>query len=557
MSTQSAPVDARVRELVSIYGDDSFDVAAHLCDRHSADAIAHTIIKDDLSSSVLTYGQLRLDSEKLADSLLKVGIERGDRVATLMGKGHAYLVTILAIYRIGAVHVPLFTAFAPPAIQFRLDSCGAKLVACDASQKAKLKAVEAASPERSWKIMTTGDADQGELSFDGLLAEGNSGTASVAVGGEGAFIQIYTSGTTGKPKGVVVPAKALAGFHAYAEFALGLSPDDIFWNSADPGWGYGLYFGVLATFCTGTPSILLCAGFSPELTFEVLSKFEVTNFTAAPTVYRSLLATGITPPQVALRCASSAGEPLTPEVNAWSEKALGVLVYDHFGQTEAGMLVNNHHHPELKRPLKTGSMGTAMPGWTPVILNLDRDEIAPSGEVGRLAFDLADSPFAWFSGYVGDAVKSAEKFAGDGRWYLSGDMAKMDGEGYIYFSARDDDIIIMAGYRIGPFEVESVLASHPAVAESAVIAVPDTVRGEVLEAAVVLHAGHQPTQQLVKDLQTHVKNGFAAHAYPRRIHFVESLPKTPSGKIQRFVVRQQAREGSLPTLNLRETVDAN
>ncbi|MDH7804548.1 MULTISPECIES: AMP-binding protein [unclassified Rhizobium] len=556
MSTEANTL-ARVHELVATYTDANFDVAWHLCDRHPPSAVSHTIILNDLSSATLTYGELRTESEKLADSFLKLGIERGDRIATLMGKGRAYLVTILAIYRIGAVHVPLFTAFAPPAIQFRIESCHAKMVACDASQKEKLKSVAAECAERPWTIMTTGVPEADELSFESLVSNGQPGTASVAVGGNGAFIQIYTSGTTGKPKGVVVPAKALAGFHAYAEFALDLRPDDIFWNSADPGWGYGLYFGVLATFCTGTPSVLLCAGFSPELIFDVLSKFHVTNFTAAPTVYRSLLASGITPPLNDLRCASSAGEPLTPEVNAWSKNALGVLVHDHFGQTEAGMLVNNHHHPDLRRPLKSGSMGLAMPGWNPVILHLDRDEIAPTGDVGRLAFELSESPFAWFTGYVDEPGKSREKFAGDGRWYLSGDMAKIDDDGYVYFSARDDDIIIMAGYRIGPFEVESVLSSHPAVAESAVIAVPDTVRGEVLEAAVVLHMGQEPSRELVKELQAHVKNGFAAHAYPRRIHFVESLPKTPSGKIQRFVVRQQAKEGTLATLNIKETVDAN
>ncbi|WCK80163.1 AMP-binding protein [Agrobacterium fabrum] len=547
----------RVLELVQTYSAADFDVAWHLCDRHPEDAVAHTIIRDDLSSTTLTYGKLRAESERLAASFLDIGIVKGDRVATLMGKGREYLVTILAIWRIGAVHVPLFTAFAPPAIQFRLASCGAKLVACDASQRSKLKSLETDNPSPTWRVMTTGQALDGDLSFDALLAAGTSGTASVAVGGDGAFIQIYTSGTTGKPKGVVVPAKALAGFHAYAEFALGLKADDVFWNSADPGWGYGLYFGVLATLTTGTPSIMLCAGFSPELTYKVLSQFHVTNFTAAPTVYRSLIGSGITPPPLNIRCASSAGEPLTPEVNAWSKDTLGVLVHDHFGQTEAGMLVNNHHHPDLKGPLKEGSMGLPMPGWSAVVLKLDKDELAAAGEVGRLAFEISESPFAWFSGYVEEPVKSQEKFAGDGRWYLSGDLARIDDDGYVYFSARDDDIIIMAGYRIGPFEVESVLATHPGIAESAVIAIPDKVRGEVLEAAVVLRSGVVPSEGLAKELQSHVKQNFAAHAYPRRIYFVKSLPKTPSGKIQRFLVRQQAREGTLETLNTKETAHAS
>lgn len=493
MNTAKSTWD-RVLQLVETYSAEDLNVAWHLCDRHPEEAAANTIIRDDLSYSVLTYGELRAESERLAASFLDLGIRRGDRIATLMGKGREYLATILAIWRIGAVHVPLFTAFAPPAIQFRLDSCGAKLVACDASQRPKLRLIEQETAARTWRVMTTAPAVDGDLSFETLLSAGKPGTPSVAVGGDGAFIQIYTSGTTGKPKGVVVPAKALAGFQAYAEFALGLRSEDVFWNSADPGWGYGLYFGVLATLTTGTPSIMLCAGFSPELTYKVLSQFHVTNFTAAPTVYRSLIGSGMTPPPTKLRCASSAGEPLTPEVNAWSKGALGVHVHDHFGQTEAGMLVNNHHHPDLKRPLKEGSMGLPMPGWSAVVLRLDKDELASAGEVGRLAFDLSESPFAWFSGYVEEPAKSQEKFAGDGRWYLSGDLARIDDEGYVYFSSRDDDIIIMAGYRIGPFEVESVLATHPGVAESAVIAIPDTVRGEVLEAAVVLRSGVVPSR---------------------------------------------------------------
>jgi acetyl-CoA synthetase len=216
-------------------------------------------------------------------------------------------------------------------------------------------------------------------------------------------------------------------------------------------------------------------------------------------------------------------------------------VFDHYGQTEAGMLVNNHHHPALRRPLKPGSMGQPMPGWTVRVLWADRDEVAPPGTVGRLAADLPASPLTWFRGYAGNPAKSAEKFTGDGRWYLTGDVASADDEGYIHFSARDDDVIIMAGYRIGPFEVESVLATHPAVAECAVIAVPDEVRGEVLEAFVVPAAGQPGSAELEGQLQRHVKDRYAAHAYPRAVHFVAELPKTPSGKVQRFVLRQRRR----------------
>jgi acetyl-CoA synthetase len=214
-------------------------------------------------------------------------------------------------------------------------------------------------------------------------------------------------------------------------------------------------------------------------------------------------------------------------------------VHDHYGQTEAGMLINNHHNPLVNRPVKDGSMGQAMPGWKAVILHADRDEEVGANEMGRVAMEIAGSPLAWFSGYDGDPAKTAEKFAGGGRWYLTGDTGLVDQDGYFHFSARDDDVIIMAGYRIGPFEVESAMATHPAVAESAVIAVPDEVRGEVIEAFVVLRAGHDASPELEREIQAWVKTNFAAHAYPRAIHFSAALPKTPSGKIQRFVLKQQ------------------
>jgi acetyl-CoA synthetase len=250
---------------------------------------------------------------------------------------------------------------------------------------------------------------------------------------------------------------------------------------------------------------------------------------------------GIAPSNIKLRCASSAGEPLTPEVNEWSIAAFGVAVHDHYGQTEMGMLINNHHHPALHKPLKAGSMGQSMPGWTAVVLREQSDELASPMEVGRVALDMTASPLAFFKGYYNDPAKSAEKFAGNGRWYLTGDTGFVDADGYFHFSSRDDDVIIMAGYRIGPFEVESAMAMHPAVAESAVIAVPDEIRGEVIEAYVVLRKPEEASADLAGAIQQWVKTRYAAHAYPRAVHFVQTLPKTPSGKIQRFVLRQQRR----------------
>lgn len=532
---------SRVQQLVALYGGEQVCLASLLCDGHEPSSLAYRIIGQDRSVEPLSYGELRAESERFAAALTELGIRAGDRVATLMGKSREYLVTLMGIWRVGAVHVPLFTAFAPAAICYRLTGSKARLVVCDSSQRAKLQPGDDIPVHPCWRVITTGAADEQALSFRALLAGALPHlSAPATLVGDDPIIHIYTSGTTGRPKAVVVPAKALAAFRAYAEFALDLQPDDLFWCAADPGWAYGLYFGVLASFTTGVPSVLLQGGFSAELTFEVLRDHKITNFAAAPTVYRSLRAANVrSPGPFQLRCASSAGEPLTPEVNQWAAAALGVPVHDHYGQTEAGMLINNHHHASLRRPLQSASMGHVMPGWGAVVLREHDDEPAAVNELGRVAMDLPKSPLAWFNGYLDDPGKSADRFAGNGRWYLTGDLGRMDEEGYFYFSSRDDDVILMAGYRIGPFDVESVMLTHPAVAEAAVIAVPDPIRGEVMEAFVVLRDPTAASAGLAVELQHWVKTRYAAHAYPRAIHFAPSLPKTPSGKLQRFMLRQQ------------------
>ncbi|HEX5121339.1 MAG TPA: AMP-binding protein [Pseudonocardiaceae bacterium] len=543
-------VDAahHVQDLVERYTAGDASVAGLLCDRYPPERPAYTVVEPDLSATTLTYGRLRTDSERFAAALLELGVRPGDRVATLMGKTVDYLVALLGIWRLGAVHVPLFTAFAAPAVAFRLWGSGAKIVVCDETQRAKLAPGPDMPADHPWRVVVAGSdvAAEPDLSFAALLAAQPTGLPAAALGGDAPIVHIYTSGTTGRPKGVVVPTRAIAGFRAYLEYAIGIEDDDVYWCAADPGWAYGLYFGVIGSLSVGVESLLLHAGFSVELTLAVLDRFGVTNFAAAPTVYRALRASGAAVPGgLKLRSASSAGEPLTPEVNDWAVDALGVPVHDHYGQTEAGMLVNNHHHRSLRRPLRPGSMGTAMPGWAVHVLYDDRDEIAPAGTLGRIAVDIPASPFAWFTGYPDAPSRSTEKFSRDRRWYLTGDSGSVGSDGYFRFSSRDDDVIIMAGYRIGPFDVESVLVTHPQVTECAVIAAPDPVRGEVLEAYAVLRDPHAASPALAVELQQLVKTKFAAHAYPRAVHFVDALPKTPSGKIQRFLLRER-RGGTTP-----------
>lgn len=532
--------NARVRELLECYDRADASAAWLLCDRHPADAVAFTIIDSDLSSTDLTYGQLRAKSERFAAALARLGVEPGDRVATLMAKSEDLVVALLGIWRRGAVHVPLFTAFAPPAIAFRLAASGASIVITDPDQASKLAPGDDIPADPLWRVIVTGDDPAPDaLRMRDLMTADAAVEPAVAVGGDGLLVQLFTSGTTGTPKGVPIPVRALASFHAYQEFALDVRPDDVFWNAADPGWAYGLYYAILGPLASGIRSLLLHAGFSPALTWQVMDTFGVTNFAAAPTVYRALRADSATAPKLRLRRASSAGEPLTPEVVAWSADTLGVAVRDHYGQTEHGMVICNAWHDDLNTEAPAGSMGRSLPGWACAVLADDADVEAPTGQLGRIAIDTERSPLLWFLGYLDAPERTAQRYTPDGRWYLTGDAGSQDADGFFHFSARDDDVIIMAGYRIGPFEVESVLVMHEDVAEAAVVGLPDELRGEVLEAFVVLREGVTGSAELEAQLQTLVKKKFAAHAYPRRVHFVPSLPKTPSGKVQRFLLRQQ------------------
>jgi acetyl-CoA synthetase len=516
-----------VAELLTLFGDSSACAAELLCDQHPMDAVAFTVIEPDLSYHNLTFGELRYRSVQFANALAGLGVGRGDRVATLMGKSVELVVSMLAIWRLGAVQVPLFTALAAPAIAARTTGNGTKVVIVDESQRSKLL-----PGDSSRYVITTGKATGGDLSFDDLLSSSRQ-PVPVAVGGDGTIVELYTSGTTGPPKGVTVPLKAVASFRAYQLFGLDHQHTDVFWNAADPGWAYGLYYAIIGPLSLGRRSLLLHSGFSPELTCSVLSEFRVTNFAAGPTVYRALRNAGL-PISAPLRHCSSAGEPLPVDVVEWAEKELGVPVLDHYGQTELGMTVANGWHPDVAAESRPGSMGRSLPGWRLEVLRPDVDEPAPDGLPGRLAVDMAGSPLMWFSGYRG----APGRFTAGRRWYVTGDTAAKDADGYFYFACREDDVILMAGYRIGPQDVESVLLQHDDVQEAAVVGAPDELRGEVLVAYVVLRRGKEGSDSLVSQLQQLVKTRYAAHAYPRKVHFVLDLPKTPSGKLQRSRLRR-------------------
>ncbi len=544
--TQMTPEQA-IKFWLEEYGGDNVNAAEFLCDRyaHIPEKVALFYEDSEGKSTKYTYNELKHLSEKMAGFLASIGVKKGDRVAGFLPKCPELIITTLAVWRLGAVYIPLFTAFGPDAVDSRVTNSETAVVITNATYRSKMNDTTSYKNGQI-EIVTVAEingrgVEKGDYSFWHELESAHPIEECVLVDGTDLMIMLYTSGTTGNPKGVEVPVKALAAFQAYMEFGLDMRNDDMYWNMADPGWAYGLYFNVVGTLLIGKAILFYGGAFKADNIFRILNKYRVTNFASAPTAYRALRAEGekaIKSYPLFLRVASSAGEPLNPEVIQWSETELGLPIHDHFGQTELGMAANNHHREDLKLPIKNGSMGISMPGLRMVVVDINGNELPP-GEEGMYAVDVENSPLFWFRGYWKEEKKTKEKYVGNGRYCTVGDTVSMDDERYFYFSGRSDDIILCAGYRIGPFEVESALIKHQDVAEAAVVGIPDELRGETIKAYVVLKPSVTPTDTLMDELKLFVKNHLAAHQYPRIIEFVDELPKTPSGKIQRFLLRKE------------------
>ncbi|MEU7816909.1 AMP-binding protein [Pseudonocardia sp. NPDC049154] len=339
-----------VGEIVAVFSAADADPAWLMCDRHPRDAVAFTFVEPDGSTLDLTFGELREKSQRFAGLLGELGVGRGDRVATLMGKSVDLVTVLLGIWRAGAVYVPLFTAFAADAVASRLAGAEAKVVVADPEQAEKV-------PAGACTLLVAGSDDP----IRGLAARLDAAQpfeASTPIGGDGAFVHMFTSGTTGAPKGVVHPLRYVAGWQSYLRFALGVGEDSVYWCGADPGWAYGLYAAVVAPMTLGLRSVLQRGGFDAAATWRALVDLGVTDYAAAPTVFRSLRTSEVPVPQgLRLRRLSSAGEPLTAEVNEWAGPALGLQVHDHYGQTELGMTIGFPHHPDLEIPVVAQTMG--------------------------------------------------------------------------------------------------------------------------------------------------------------------------------------------------------
>ncbi|TLP59001.1 MULTISPECIES: AMP-binding protein [Pseudomonas] len=507
----------------------ALNACVECCDRHVGRGKLALIHEDrDGNGGRYSFDQLQAQAARFANVLRAQGVGVGDRVAGLLPRTPELLVTLLATWRLGAVYQPLFTAFGPKAIEHRLEQSGARVLVTDRTNRAKLTQLPQCPT-----LITVGAAS-GELDFHALLQAAESACEPVMRTGDDPFLLMFTSGTTGPAKPLEVPLRAIIAFQGYMRDAIDLRPDDRFWNLADPGWAYGLYYAVIGPLSMGHATTFYDGPFSVESCARIIDKLAINNLTGSPTAYRLLIAAGdafAAPVKGRLRVLSSAGEPLNPEVIRWFAEALGVTIHDHYGQTELGMVLCNHH--ALAHPVRPGSAGFAIPGHRIVVVDEQGREL-PAGQPGILAVDREQSPLCWFGGYQGVSTKAFV-----GKYYLSGDTVELNADGSISFVGRSDDVITTSGYRVGPFDVESALIEHPAVIEAAVIGKPDPERTELIKAFVVLAQGVEGDPTLADALRQHVRQRLYAHAYPREIEFVSELPKTPSGKLQRFILRNQ------------------
>ncbi len=512
---------------------ESVNACIECCDRHADDlekVALHWYGQGGERDSV-TFATLKERAARFANVLTDLGVQPGDRVAGLLPRVPDLLTVILGTWRAGAVYQTLFTAFGPKAIEYRLAASEAKLIVTDPVNRAKLETVETCPP-----IMSTAAPREGDQDFQALMATASDRFDPVPRTAQDAFLMMFTSGTTGLPKGVSVPLKALVSFAEYMRFSIDLRPGDRYWNIADPGWAYGLYYAVTGPLLMGQTTTLYDGPFTVDGTYQVIRDLNINNFAGSPTAFRLMIKAGDSAAAAVkgcLRVVSSAGEPLNPEVIRWFDRVLGAPIMDHYGQTEIGMVVCNHHG--LKHDVVPGSAGLPLPGFSLAALDEDTLAVLPPHVPGTLAVHAPSSPSMWFQGYWQQGTTSLR----DG-WHLTGDTVETNEDGSFSFIGRSDDIITSSGYRIGPFDVESALIEHESVAETAVIGIPDPERTERVKACVVLKPGVDGTDALKEELQTLVKQRLAAHAYPRDIEFLAELPKTPSGKIQRFLLRKQA-----------------
>jgi acetyl-CoA synthetase len=501
----------------------------------------------------LTYAELAEAVSRFAAVLSELGVGRGDRVCTLLPRSPELFVTALGTLWNGSVYCPLFPAFGPGPVQQRLELGHVRLLVTDRlSYERKVADARADLPELSVVVVLEDDAPPGTISWRDALARAADRPAPAVAdtSPEDPALLHFTSGTTGRPKGAVHVHEAVVAHHATARMVLDLHDDDVFWCTADPGWVTGTSYGIIGPLTRGATVVTDAADFDARRWYSVLEDEGVTVFYTAPTALRMLMRSGAEMARAhdlsRLRHVVSVGEPLNPEAVIWGTEAFGLPIHDTWWQTETGAIMISNV-PGL--PVRPGSMGRPVPGVEVAVLERGDDgrALVRDGEVSRCGTDevgeLALRP-GWpsmFRAYLDQPERYAAAFRGG--WYCSGDLARVDADGYVWFVGRADDVIKSAGHLIGPFEVESALMEHPAVSEVGVIGKPDPLAGEIVKAFVTLAPGVEPTDALRRELVVFGRHALGSVA-PREIEFDPHLPHTRSGKVMRRLLK--ARELGLP-----------
>jgi acyl-coenzyme A synthetase/AMP-(fatty) acid ligase len=506
-----------------------FNFTRDVVERLAEDRDRTGIVFVDRAGSVrsVTFAEIARAASRWANLLRRQGVGRGDRVLVLCGKTLDWHPIMLAALKVGAVSIPCSEMLRGKDLAFRMRHSGAALLVADRGAEVEVEVMRQQLEEEPAILYVDEAKEQLGREHDASKTEDTSAV-------DPAFI-LYTSGTTKDPKGVTHTHGYCFAQRLQAERWLAAESGDLVWCTAGTGWAKSIWNVLLGPWSVGAPIVLHEGGFDPAERFELVSRLGVTVLCQAPTEYR--LEAKISRLEAfdlgAIRHAVSAGEPLNPEVIRIFRDAFGFTIHDGYGQTENTLLVGNFPGMEI-RP---GSMGLPSAGHRMAVVDQEGRELPP-GEEGDIALD--GRPPTLFSGYWDQPDETEAVFRGD--WYVTGDRASRDEDGYFWFAGRADDVILSAAYRIGPFEVESALLEHGAVAESAVIGKPDPDRGQIVKAFVVLRSGNEPTGELATELQEHVKRVTAPYKYPREIEFVAELPKTRSGKIRRVELRQLEEE---------------
>ncbi len=556
----------------------SFNIAQACCTRwaQGADAATRIAVRAHglpAGQNSLSYAQLQQRADRLSNLLRALGVRRGDRVAIVLPQRLETAVAYMAVFQMGAVAMPLSMLFGPEALQYRLHDSEAAVAICDESSVASLLAVRAECPALRTLVGIGAAALRADLDFEVGLAAQSATFKPVRTRADEAAVLIYTSGTTGAPKGALIPHQALIGNlpgFVCSQNWFGFDPQGpvgsgqsaaVFWSPADWAWTGGLMDALLPTLYFGRPIVASNARFSPELAFTLMQQHGVTHTFLFPTALKAMMKAYPQPRaqfRLRLQAIMSAGEAVGDAVYAYCRDELAVIVNEMFGQTEINYIVGNcamNHAPShVGWPARPGSMGRPYPGHRVAVID-DAGHECPPGVPGDVALHRRDvhgdpNPI-FFLGYWKRDDATAAKFTGD--WCRTGDLAVRDAEGYLWYQGRADDVFKAAGYRIGPGEIENCLVKHPAVANAAVVPKPDADRGALVKAYVVLapqaaaqRAGAPDAQawdaHLIAQLQSHVRGQLAPYEYPKDIEFIDQLPMTTTGKVQRRVLRLQEEE---------------